>query len=903
MSYYPSKGDWKEVNSRNVCKTCSKDNWCSYIPDGSAWICRREKDSKGLERRDKNGSRYYFHSEKTFDRPTKKRIGDAFSIEPISTTKILIPYTPPNNQAPIAKEDELSTDLVYSTLLSELGLSRQHWQALQDRGFQIEEIAQNRYRSMTNADIVRINRMLKNNNFCPSITMEMLLKTPGFYLREQQTLQFSGPLGTYIPVRNHQGKIKRIKVRNDEYQSKNKYLSLSSKKHGGLGAGSHVHFPSCEIKESGTIRITEGEIKADLATARSGTLTLSFPGISNWNLIVADLERINPKRILVALDADYRKNRSVAEALRNIVLELRGRKYEVIVEDFELDIKRNIKGIDDALAAGIEISEIKEHKLDEFLEQLQRMNESHAQESTIDVTSEAMDERYAADICDSFLNKNGYLDKDGTLLLNYWNERLFRYNGSAYKRMSKTELIDQIIFFLRKELSLRDLARPRFAEDVYANIRAAARLGHADNGSVLLDEIVKSGKTLIPVLNGMIDLTETLNSGASPILVPHNPKIMNFHCLPYEYDSSARCPRWESIMRDFFADEDDTIKLIQEWFGYLLIPDTSFEAMMLLVGDGSNGKSLMINAMAELLGTDNFSAVALEQIRADRTFTLVPMIGKLANIVGEVSEMCKPAQDILKQIVSGDPIAVDEKYDSVMPAVKFYARLVMSSNNPPRFSDRSDGIWRRLITVPFTRKFQEHEKDISLKAPDYWRKSGELAGLFNWALDGLIRLKCNGKFTTSRRVEVEKERYHNECNPAKDFIRIHCEAWTPKFGKNDKRFCVPQPTLYQSYREDSLNNGNQPLSAQQFAKEVTRIFPNVFKGRNPEMYEGSKVRLWKGIRFHRDGFNPEEIAENNQTISPLEVGNNNLSNNDFDDGDEPWDPKEQWETNEPLYSL
>ena len=653
---------------------------------------------------------------------------------------------------------------------------------------------------------------------------------------------------------------------------------------GGKGSGSKVHTPYFHNLKTDRIRITEGELKADLATSISGTPTLSIPGVGSWKLILPELDQYNPKEVLVALDADYQTNPHVALALFRLVRALKSKEIEVKIEDFILDPSKGIKGIDDALAANASISLIEGDALDDLLTQLQvRYNFEDEIENLagdVDPKSET-----AADLCDKFMKSRGLINTDGVPLLRYWNDRLYRYNGSVYKRLSKSEVTDEIIVFFRNIPRLRHLATPRTADDVYANVRAMVRIGQFGDSSVFLDDIVNSGRMLIPLKNGMLDLTETLKASSPPILLEHDPKIINFHCLPYEFNPTAKCPRWEKIMRDFFGDEEDTIKLIQEWFGYLLVPDTSYEAMMMLLGDGSNGKSIMINAMGELLGQENYSAVALEQIRADRTFTLVPMIGKLANIVGEVSEVCKPAQDILKSLVSGDPIAVDEKYDTVMPAVKFYARLVLSSNNPPRFTDRSDGIWRRLITVPFTRQFSEEEKDLSLKAPNYWRESGELEGLFIWALEGLIRLKKNGKFTQSNRVDAEKTRYHSECNPAKEFIRCHCEGWSKEAGIFDKRFYTAQPDLYEAYRNDALGNGNQPLSAQQFAKEVLRMFPKVKKGDNPESFEGKKVRLWKGIRFHREGFNPEERTKGPEAI---------LFNDPYDN---------HWYSNEPLASL
>jgi P4 family phage/plasmid primase-like protien len=771
---------------------------------------------------------------------------------------------------------------VYTSLMSCLDISKDHWLSLQARGFEIEHIAQNGYRTMNEKSRDYIGEWLEQEEYKEhGITKEEISTIPGFYISDDgKSVQFRGSLGTYIPVRNKDGYIIGIKVRRDGDDG-SKYVYISSKAVGGTGPGAKVHTPLFFGTNLDIIRITEGELKADIATAVSGILTLSIPGVGNWRLAVKEVAHYQPKKVLVALDADYKKNPMVAAALICLVTELKSLGIHVSIEDFQLDPSNGIKGIDDALAKRAAISLIEGREQDSLLEQLKNefqiseIQPDEEPDQSVDVETHT-----PADLCDLFMKEKALINSEGVPLLRFWNERLFRYNGSVYQRSTKQELSDEVLVFLRGKPELRYLATPREADNIFANIRASVRIpqNEKENG-VFLDDLQRSGRTLIPLANGLLDLTDALKKDGKPVLLPHDPRIINFHRLPYDYDPSAHCPRWEKIMRDFFGDENDTISLIQEWFGYQLIPDTSFEAMMMLIGDGSNGKSLVTNAMSELVGHENCSSVGLEQIRADRTFTLVPMIGKLANIIGEVSEVCKPAQDLLKQIVSGDPVAVDEKYDAVMPSVRFYCRITMSSNNPPRFSDRSDGIWRRLITVPFTRQFKGEEKDQSLKSPTYWRDSGELPGLFNWALEGLLRLKRNGKFTTSERVEVEKARYQSDCNPAKEFIRSHCESWTPEAGRNDSRFYTSQPALYKAYREDALNSGNQPLAAQAFANEVIRIFPKVVRGKNPESFEGGKVRLWKGIRFHPDGFNPNEDA----TLKPIPTLFDGEPEDDWDD--------------------
>jgi hypothetical protein len=97
------------------------------------------------------------------------------------------------------------------------------------------------------------------------------------------------------------------------------------------------------------MRITEGELKADVATALSGVLTIAVPGVTLWRQALSLLEALQPMRVLLAFDSDWRHNSHVARALTEAVQAMVNAGYIVRVETW--DIAQG-KGIDDLLAAG-----------------------------------------------------------------------------------------------------------------------------------------------------------------------------------------------------------------------------------------------------------------------------------------------------------------------------------------------------------------------------------------------------------------------------------------------------------------------------------------------------------------------------------------------------------------------
>ena len=158
----------------------------------------------------------------------------------------------------------------------------------------------------------------------------------------------AGAAGLVIPGRTIDGHIASLKVRADVPGDGGKYSAVSSSKHGGPSPGAPAHVP-LRSGQSNTVRLTEGELKADVATALSGLLTISIPGVAMWRKALPVLQDIQAPRVLLAFDADWRTNPHVAQALGQAAVALVKAGYEVQVETWEPVLA---KGIDDLLLTG-----------------------------------------------------------------------------------------------------------------------------------------------------------------------------------------------------------------------------------------------------------------------------------------------------------------------------------------------------------------------------------------------------------------------------------------------------------------------------------------------------------------------------------------------------------------------
>jgi putative DNA primase/helicase len=359
----------------------------------------------------------------------------------------------------------------------------------------------------------------------------------------------------------------------------------------------------------------------------------------------------------------------------------------------------------------------------------------------------------------------------------------------------------------------------------------------------------RSRRNLIAMANGLIDLDALLEGKpSSECILPHSPEWFSSIRLPYAFDKNAQAPKWLAFLERNLEMDLDRINLLQEWAGYLLLPDTGQQKFLVLEGDGSNGKSVYCAAIAGMLGSENCSHVPLEQF--GERFSKTQTLGKLVNICADVGELDKVAEGYLKSFTSGDVMFFDRKGIAGVECIPT-ARLMFACNNRPRFSDRSSGIWRRMLIIPWMLEIAVSERVPNMDKAWWWEQQGELPGIFLWALRGLVRLRQQGRFTESLLSKEAVEEYREESNPARAFLKDHCEASSAS--------AIHSSFLYEHYGRWAARNGYRPLSERVFGKEVRRVFPKVERKKGG----GRTDRYWyyQGINFSVDEICGEKTSD------------------------------------------
>jgi putative DNA primase/helicase len=314
----------------------------------------------------------------------------------------------------------------------------------------------------------------------------------------------------------------------------------------------------------------------------------------------------------------------------------------------------------------------------------------------------------------------------------------------------------------------------------------------------------------LAVRDGLLDISGLPHKAVC--IQDNSPLWFSTVAFPINYDRNAKCERWLQFLDEVMEGDQERIDLLQEWTGYVLTNDTTQHKFVFAEGEGANGKSVWLDVVTALLGPENVAHVPLEMFGT--RFQLTVTLQKLANICAEVGEIDKVAEGFLKQFTAGDRMYFDRKNITGVMAYPT-ARLMLSSNNRPRFRDRSDGLWRRMIVIPFQVTIPTERQDPFLTG----KLKEELPGIFVWALAGLKRLRRNKRFTVPAICQTTLEDYRRERNPAMVFLRENC--------REESTATTNCGRLYDDYAEWSHENRFEVLNASQFGKEMRKAFRHV----------------------------------------------------------------------------
>jgi putative DNA primase/helicase len=416
---------------------------------------------------------------------------------------------------------------------------------------------------------------------------------------------------------------------------------------------------------------------------------------------------------------------------------------------------------------------------------------------------------------------DAWLNDYGREWLRTANMGWYRWVGTHWKvQISDADLRAQIMQLMidmneEAKLAVRHYQRILASDDANAQVkammgkaqemrRATKRTGSRVSSVVTMAAAMREippdkldNASLLNCQNGTLNL-ETME------LRPHDWRDLLTHCLSYDYDPEARSEAWEFFLKSL---EPETADFFQEFAGYALTPDIKFEIALWLYGPPGGGKSTALLALQTILG-DKAGMLGLSDIERNR-FALASLPGKTLMIATEQPASFMSSVGVLNRIISGEPITVEKKFKDAI-TITPRAKIAWAMNGFPRVGDANDGIFRRVKVVKLP-AIPKEEQDEYLKD----RIASQAAGVLNWAIAGLKRLRERGKFVVPEAVVSATKEFVFQNDIPQNFVDERCII-----GDDHT---ISGSLLYDEYRTWALETGHKPQSNTSMGNEWRRL--------------------------------------------------------------------------------
>jgi putative DNA primase/helicase len=342
--------------------------------------------------------------------------------------------------------------------------------------------------------------------------------------------------------------------------------------------------------------------------------------------------------------------------------------------------------------------------------------------------------------------------------------------------------------------------------------------------SITLEDVEFS--TLIACENGLLDVERGTLSEFTPNAMPN-------HTIPVKFDREAKCPNWDEFLKQVVAAED--ITLLQEWSGFLLLPDYRKHKILWVHGVGRNGKGVWVRTMEGMLGQENCSSVSLEEFDGSHRFAMYRLHDKLFNPCSEPTTTKILQTPLLKRVTGQDTIDGEIKGKQQTVNFRNTAKLTVIGNKFPKINDQTIAFQDRMMFIKFPNEYIGKAQIDDLER--VWLDDlKERSGILNWQLEGLHRFLSQGVFTESKSQTETMLEFQRVSDSISAFLHEQCVL-----GPN--RLTV-RSEAYNIYKEYCDLIGTQPENDKTFTQRLKNT-PKVKDGTT--RINGKKERAWIGL--------------------------------------------------------
>ena len=397
-------------------------------------------------------------------------------------------------------------------------------------------------------------------------------------------------------------------------------------------------------------------------------------------------------------------------------------------------------------------------------------------------------------------------------ILRIYNKQTGVYNADEYGRIEKV---------IRSELA--DLQRSHSVKETLDSLK-----------SWTLKPEPKQNDTLIPFQNGVLDFGASLETD-DWVFHKHSPSNHLLSSFPVDWNPDARCDRFVEWVGEIVSQADT--RILFEMIGSIFHRGSpSMQSSFLLIGEGSNGKSLLLDILVDLIGIQNVCANDWADYGSNQ-FATADLFNKALAMDTDIQND-KPIQSAVKKAITGDWMTGQFKYKD---AFNFQpvATWIGAANELPRSKDRTYGFFRRWIPIAFPNRFEKNPQfERKLKA-DCLSPQAK-SGIVNLALMLYRDAVRKDTYTVSEASLGLNEKLQATANTVEAWVDAECVLKDGLYLIRENAY-----TAYQQWIQADGTLGDA-VSKQQFYQALRTMGCSI-TDTDRKHIDGNQVRVINGI--------------------------------------------------------
>ncbi|MDA7827637.1 phage/plasmid primase, P4 family [Rhodobacteraceae bacterium] len=297
---------------------------------------------------------------------------------------------------------------------------------------------------------------------------------------------------------------------------------------------------------------------------------------------------------------------------------------------------------------------------------------------------------------------------------------------------------------------------------IESQIKSILELAKSEPRMSMLADGLDAHPEFLGVGNGVVDLRSGKLRANAPSL--YITKYVN-----YDYSPTATCPLFKKFLADVFQGDYEIISAVHRLVGLTATGRSDEEIIIFCVGTGANGKSIFGNVLSTIMGQHSVTTPPsiLAARRADdhsARSDIAMLHGARMVSINELPGGMTLDENVVKHLAGREPISARFLYKEPFTFLPRFTPWVRT-NHRPIIKGTDNGIWRRLVIVPFRRTFVPEEQDNGLET----RLMAEAEGVLAWIVEGAKLYLSNG-LQNSRAMKSEVSQYRSDSDLLGEFL-------------------------------------------------------------------------------------------------------------------------------------